>query len=391
MNDVFCPLAWTTLGMNPHGRIRACGRSKPNIANPSLKEISVAEAWNSNYYRKLRLDMLAGRENPNCEVCYTMEKAGGISKRREIHKTVQLTEDEARRLTDEEGKVKIPPRHLDLRVGNICNLKCVHCWTGNSSKWYEDKLLLDKYPNTENLKINNRWISAKGNMWSYIKTHIKDIKYISFLGGEPFASRPQIDLLKWLIETNNTNLFLSYVTNGTLITKKIISQLEQIKKVELSVSLDAIHGRAEFLRGPFSWENLEPTLFDLNRAAFKVYFNWSAYNANICALPETYEYCRKNFPNIEFRLCCFVTSPPHMSIQNLPSPLKKRIQKKLEYLKPKIKNLYYYLYFMDQRDSWRELGGVLYNYLEDLDRARGTDWRKILPEIAELWPEARQV
>ncbi len=371
--------------MNPHGRVRACGRSRPNPENPSLKDISVIEAWNSAYYRKLRLDMLGGRENPNCEVCHTMEKSGGLSKRQEIHKELQLAEGEARRLTDKEGAVKIPPRSLDIRVGNICNLKCIHCWTGNSSKWFEDKLLLDKYPNTAGLKINNRWISAKGHVWSYIKDNIKSIRHLSFLGGEPFASRPQLDLLKWLAETGNTNLFLSYVTNGTLITKEIISHLSQIKKVELSCSLDAIRERAELLRGPFLWKGLEPALELLSRAPFSVFFNWSAYNTSLWTLPETYEYCRKSFPGIKFRLCCFVTSPAHMSIQNLPEPFKQKAEKKLAYLKPKIKSLDYYLRFMSEKNSWGRLGPVLFNYLEDLDRARGTNWRQTLPEIAELF------
>ena len=329
--------------------------------------------------------MLAGRENSNCEACYTVEKTGGKSKRQDILESVNFTEEEARCLTDKDGSVKNPPRHIDIRVGNICNLKCIHCWTGNSTKWYEDKLLLDKYTNTENIKIDNRWISNKGNVWAYIQSHIKDIQYLSFLGGEPFASRTKIQFLDWLIENNHTNLFLSYVTNGVLITKDIIKKLEKIKRVELSVSLDALHERGEFMRYPFSWEKLEKVISNLNQASFKVFFNWSAYNTNIFTLPETYEYCSKKFPNIVFRLCCFVTSPVHMSIQNLPLHFKQKIQEKLEPFKSRLLHLDYYLKFMNQRDIWSEHGQTLYNYLEDLDQARKTNWRQVLPELVELW------
>ncbi len=39
---------------------------------------------------------------------------------------------------------------------------------------------------------------------------------------------------------------------------------------------------------------------------------------------------------------------------------------------------------MVERDYWEELGDTLYEYLEDLDLARQTNWREDLPEIAEL-------
>ena len=385
MNNTFCPLAWTTLGMNPHGRVRACGRSKPNIKNPSLKNMSVEQAWNHNYYKKLRLDMLSGKQNSNCEVCYTMEQAGGTSKRQEILERVRFTEAEARRLTKSDGSINIAPRHIDVRVGNICNLKCIHCWTGNSSKWYEDKLLLDKYTNTANIKMNNRWISDKGDIWAYIKSHVQGIQYLSFLGGEPFASRPKIRFLDWLIENNHTHLFLSYVTNGVLITEDIIKKLEKIKQVELSVSMDALKERAEFMRYPFSWDKLESILCLLNEADFKVYFNWSAYNTNVFTLLETYQYCLQKFPNITFRLCCFVTSPAHMSVQNLPCDFKEKVTNKLKHLK--IPHLKYYLQYMNEKSTWNEYNQTLYNYLEDLDQARKTNWRKVLPEIAGLWKQ----
>ena len=40
---------------------------------------------------------------------------------------------------------------------------------------------------------------------------------------------------------------------------------------------------------------------------------------------------------------------------------------------------------MMDKDLWNEQGDVLYNYLNDLDKARNTNWRNTLPEIAELW------
>ena len=295
MSGTFCSLAWTSLGMNPHGRVKVCGRSQANVKNPSLKKMSIEEAWNSDYYKKIRLDMLEGKKNSNCERYYIQETLGGLSKRMESNLMTEFLEEDARHLTKKNGAVDIAPRHIDLRVGNICNLKCVHCWTGNSSKWYEDSLLLDKYENTQNLKIDNSWISYKGEIWTYIKKHIRQIKLLSFLGGEPFASSSHNWFLHWLIENKHTHLSLKYVTNGTLINNDFIEKLKKFKNVTLGISLDAIGKRIEWLRYPTQWSKLEKNLVDLSSSGLDMYFSWTAYNTNIFTLPETYI---KEFINI---------------------------------------------------------------------------------------------
>ena len=380
--------------MNPHGRIRACGRSRPNPANPSLKNISAEEAWNHEYYRKLRLDMLAGRQNPNCEKCYIEERLGAKSRRHAAHEEQShLTKGLAAKITDSEGRVKIPPSHIDLRVGNICNLKCVHCWTGNSSKWYEDKPLLDKYENTKYLKISNHWVSEKGDIWRHIRENIKSIRRISFLGGEPFAAPAHGRLLDWLIANNHRHLSLGYVSNGTLLTEDVIRKLSKMRQVSLGLSLDGIHKRAEYMRAPFLWSRMEGILLMLNRLLggelqprFRAFFNWTAYSLNIFSLPETYRYCQRLFPRIDFCLGDLVERPRHMSVQNLPARFKQKTAKKLQGLK--IPNIDLYLNYMLEGDLWGECGGTLRAYLNDLDRVRGTDWKKTFPEMAGFWPAA---
>ena len=383
MRDTFCPLAWTSFGMTPLGRVRICGKSRPNFKNPHLNDVSIETAWNSDYYRQVRLDMLSGRQNPNCEKCYTQENLKGQSKRLEENQRFLFSKKEAEKITNSDGSVVIPPRQMDIRVGNICNLKCIHCFPGNSSKWYEDKILLDKYENTKKIKINNRWISDDGEIWTYIKNHIHSIKKLSFLGGEPFASPFHNQFLNWLLDNNHTHLSLRYITNGTLVTKDVIEKLKKFRHINLGVSLDALGERVEFLRFPTHWQKLKTNLMALNQSGFDLFFNWTAYNTNIFTLPETYQYCQEHFPNIYFRLADFVINPSHLSIQNLPDFFKKRIVEKLKTID--IHNVSFYLLFMNQKDLWSSHNQILYNYLEDLDRARGTKWKKVLPEIAELW------
>ena len=383
MKDTFCPLAWTSFGMTPLGRVRVCGRSLSDFRNPHLNDMPIEEAWNSDYYKQMRLDMLTGKQNRNCEKCYIQEHFRGVSKRLEECQRYFFSKKEAERITNKDGSITAPPWHIDVRVGNICNLKCIHCFPGNSSKWYEDQILLNKYENTEEIKHHNGWISETGKVWTYIKENIHSIKKLSFLGGEPFASHPHNQFLKWMIKNNHTHLSLKYITNGTLMTQGLINQLKKFKYVNLGISLDDLGERVEFLRYPIKWRRLKSNLTALNQSGFNLFFNWTAYNTNIFTLPETYNYCQTHFSNIHFRLADFVTKPSHLSIQNLPNGFKKKVTEKLESMN--ISNIGFYINFMNEKSLWDSHNEVLYNYLEDLDQARGTNWKKVLPEIAELW------
>lgn len=375
-----CIHAWSSLGMNPFGRIRACGRSTPDINNPSLKDISIDQAWNSNYYKQLRLDMLAGVQNKNCNKCYLQEQLGGYSKRMQINDIVSFDIEHYRTRTAPDGTTDIKPSRIDIRVGNICNLKCVHCWTGNSSKWYEDKILLDKYENTKNYKIDNKWISEKGAIWQYVRDNCDTIEGLNILGGEPFASKEHNQLIDWLIEHDKLDIDLCYVSNGTLLYPEVIEKLKKFRHVELGISLDDIQGRAEFVRFPTKWNKLEENLKYIDESFNGAYLTWSCYNLNFFHLAETYQYCADNFKNMDFRLGDFVNSPAHMSVQNLPLSFKQQIVDRTK----DIPGVEFFINYMLAGDLWTTHKDTFFNYLDDLDVSRKTDWKTVYPEIANL-------
>lgn len=376
-----CILAWTSLGMSPQGRVRACGKSIPNITNPSLKQVSIESAWNSDYYKNLRLDMLNGVENSNCAKCHLQEKLEGTSKRLQINADTNIDLDYLRSITNTDGSITTSPTQIDIRVGNICNLKCVHCWTGNSSKWYEDKLLLGRYENTENIKFDNTWISDKGSVWQYVKDNIDTIESLNILGGEPFASKQHNELLDWLVDHNKTDVSLFYVTNATLLTPSILRKLREFKHVALGISLDDTFARAEFMRFPNNWETLQSIFQYINHYFDSAYFNWTCHNLNFYQLADTYKYCADNYGNIKFKLGDFVITPAHMSVQNLPESFKDTIKERVK----DVPNVEFYINYMYAENLWSTHSNTLLNYLNDLDTTRKTDWKTTFPEIAKLY------
>ena len=70
-----------------------------------------------------------------------------------------------------------------------------------------------------------------------------------------------------------------------------------------------------------------------------------------------------------------------MSVQNLPSNYKQIIYDKFA----QYSEFRFYAEYMMQDDIWKDNKEILLNYLNDLDQTRKTNWRQILPEIAELY------
>jgi hypothetical protein len=69
-----------------------------------------------------------------------------------------------------------------------------------------------------------------------------------------------------------------------------------------------------------------------------------------------------------------------MSVQNLPIDIKNEIRENVEeYFDEEAKEvLPFYINHMFEKDGWSEKGETFINYLNDLDKARKTNWRKSL-------------
>ena len=122
-----------------------------------------------------------------------------------------------------------------------CNLRCKHCYqNGYSNKNIDFDIL-----NAIFKKLDEAM--AKWNMKCYV----------SLTGGEPFLKPEGLFYLMDLIENSDNFKNIAVLTNGTLMTDKLIEKLKTYKKLsEIQVSLDghdekthdAIRGEGTFLK-----------------------------------------------------------------------------------------------------------------------------------------------
>lgn len=127
------------------------------------------------------------------------------------------------------GKLSFGIRSLTLNVTQICNLKCTYCAAGGDGTYGE--------------AINR--ISVEKTL-PQLKFFLENLKNgssfnISFVGGEPFlypeAMKAIYDYVSLQTADRQITSRFVVVTNGTLITNKVIEMLKTMK-IHITVSLD---------------------------------------------------------------------------------------------------------------------------------------------------------
>ncbi len=378
-----CILPWINYGTGMFGRSRVCGYSNPEaewqkifeengwtwgkeypearLYLDGLQNSSVPEQWNSLYFQSIRKTFLKDEWPENCKRCKKVEELGGTSKR---------MDENDMWWNDEHIKETEYPRHLDVRTGTICNFKCIHCSPAVSSRWSEDIEVHKKY-NKETPVPDDGWITKEKDFWNSLdKVHIK--RY-NFLGGESFYNKRHNEFIKELNESPYAKeIEIAYVSNGSFR----FDNMENFKKVRLRLSVDCVETAGEYFRYGLKWDEWCDNIRSFPEN-FDVSFQWTASNVSMVYLPETFDLLRMEFPHIRFLFENHVDNPPWLSPQNLP----KNIKDALTYGHIHWTKMPFYINLMNEEDLWPKYGETFLNYLEDLDKHRGTDWKTSLKEL----------
>ena len=134
--NTICMLPWISIEASPMGTARPCCLAREDIVDIDLKTQTLEHAYKSTYMQDLRRQFLAGLQPKTCQLCWNEEAAGRDSKR--INSQTRL-----KHLYDQVDWQNLSPDQLwfiDLKLGNICNLKCRICGSWSSSKWAEEEL-----------------------------------------------------------------------------------------------------------------------------------------------------------------------------------------------------------------------------------------------------------
>ena len=267
-HDTFCVLPWVSLEASPIGTVRPCCLADEEIADDAgvkfdLNSADLSAVQNSQYMQRLREEFVKGQRPRTCRKCWNEERAGRTSKR-------MYTLDRLKHIIqDEEWTADAKPlRFLDLKLGNICNLKCRICGSWSSSTFAAEELqYLSRNEDKKNsfhyqMLRRGAWPRENPAFWSEIDRVIDHIHYIEFTGGEPFMIQEHFDLLRRMVDQGiAAQVEVHYNTNGTQWPEQAEEIWRHFKLVEIAFSIDDVGARFEYQRTNADWikvnENLD--------------------------------------------------------------------------------------------------------------------------------------
>jgi MoaA/NifB/PqqE/SkfB family radical SAM enzyme len=279
---MWCPLPWTHLGIKNNGDLRMCSHSQSAGSGPTLlvkdgKTLTVndlhdQDVLNCDTLKQVRLDMLQGRWPEQCRRCESESNIGANSRDKwetDRHRE-SFTKSMAIELTAADGTVTdCNFQDFDLRIGNQCNLRCVMCFPGEASKWYDahaeitglDHFVVD---DTQYDLINSTnafsWSKYKQNIESLIKNSSQLLK-IKFGGGEPLLIKHHRYLLESLIAAGHSGrMELEYSSNVTVFPPDLFVLWQNFKKIRICASVDAVNTANEAIRYHTKWQTVVDNL-----------------------------------------------------------------------------------------------------------------------------------
>jgi MoaA/NifB/PqqE/SkfB family radical SAM enzyme len=375
----FCPLPFLSVEATPMGRTRACCISTENIPNIDLRHNTLSEAFDSAYMQNLRRRFVAGEQPENCVRCWDEEDVGRTSKRMHTldkYKSVSIVPS----ITDPSIQT------LDLKLGNICNLKCRICGSFSSSKWAAEEIAMyDKNQTARDNLANGRWVRESPRFWKDLDNTLKDIRIIEFTGGEPFLINEHFDFLDRIVSQGYAgSIEIHYNTNTTLIPEEGLRLWPHFKRVEIALSIDDTGDRFEYQRYGAVWQdtlaNLEK-FKQLRRESDNILLQvCMTINAlNVYYMDELAEWvARQKFNFVYFNL---LHGAEYFCIKNLNEDAKRLVNERYRnYTGPypdEIKNI---LNFMNHREG--SDCSKLISVLKSSDEQRGQRFSDAHPEMA---------
>jgi len=266
-HDKFCVLPWISLEASPIGTVRPCCLADDELVDDSGEKFSLLTAdfkdiQNSKSMQSLREQFLAGRKPQTCRKCWNEERAGRTSKR--MHTLDRLKHS----ITDTEWTLDAKPlMFLDLKLGNICNLKCRICGSWSSSQFAAEELRFTRKEEDQKTTFHYQmlkagaWPKENTQFWSEIDSVLTDIRYIEFTGGEPFMIREHFQMLQGIVDKGIAHqVEIHYNTNGTQYPEEAQEIWKHFKTVEIAVSIDDLGNRFEYQRSNAVWADVEQNI-----------------------------------------------------------------------------------------------------------------------------------
>lgn len=397
--NTFCVLPWIHLHTTPAGSVAPCciAESCSTDGMGKIENYNLTELVNSDPMKQLRLDMLDGIRNIECNKCYSQEDSGIESFRQTMTSQYIDSIDELINNTNRDtGEINdFKMRYFDMRFSNICNFKCRTCSQDYSSQWEQENSRHESFF-TPVPKFNNTEL---------LEDIVSQVKYMDsayFAGGEPLIMEEHYVLLEEMIKQGRTDIKLKYNTNLSNIKFKNRDLLGLWKHfeqdIEVFASVDHVKERAEYIRSGTDWAVVEQNLHSI-RSMNKVdlRFNTVLSVFNYLTLDSFYQYLIDNnlyAPSSNHYMLFCTPVPLHYAAHILPTNLKDQgsiaVSNICQYMRDvgfsegHITHISSVPNWVESTNTWVDQREHFIKEVNRLDRIRNEQFINVFPELRSL-------
>jgi MoaA/NifB/PqqE/SkfB family radical SAM enzyme len=385
MADNFCVMPFIHSFVTPNIISPCCAYTKKIQLN------SKTQYWSSEQLKNIQQNMLDNVRDTGCNICWEKEDRGYSSLRQHSNQIYATHIDQIKQNHRQDN-----PFYLDLRLGNLCNLKCRMCTSEWSSQIAGE--ILDN-PNEEWVDTpKQKIIELDNDTWQLLDQWIPYVRRVFMTGGEPTIIKRNLDYINKIIASGHSaNVELIFTTNATNINQNFIDIGKNFKSVSYNVSIDAVGELANYIRYPSNWQTIYNNLKNIPSG---VSLNTTIQWLNMTRLNEIFDFietCGISFGGIWFQL---VTHPKYLDPIYAPKFMKEKcIADITAFLESEFLNQEKYnnILYGELKQSLQQVKAFLttnlnnVNHTEEflkrmeiLDRLRGQKLFTVLPELKQI-------
>jgi len=423
-SKTFCVYPWMHQMATPTGKVNFCCISHTTyVVNEDKKPFDLAKdsfrsAWNSEYMQKIRQKMLSGEKVTGCETCYNQESIGKKSYRQQHNeewskKLGPALEARITQSVQSNYTVGAPPVYLDLRLGNLCNLKCRMCNPHNSimieKEWTDLDAQTDGHYSSFWKKYDEHnghiepWYESD-NFWSDVESYIPHLQKVYLTGGEPTLIEGNYRFLQTCIDKGFAkNIELFFNINFTHVSDKFLNLLREFKWVSINASIDGFNEINEYIRGNSRWNITNKNIHKLLSAKSRnisLGFSPVIQIYNILNISDLFDYIEslvQTYGHYMLVDLLFCYHPDFLGHSYLPRPIKDSAIERIElwkkrsklihsdhhqsfFIKNGVESLLTSLKDVNFKEEPSKLHDFIY-YTKTLDKQRNQSFEKTLPEL----------
>jgi MoaA/NifB/PqqE/SkfB family radical SAM enzyme len=322
----------------PTGEMRPCCIADSFETPINLRKTKLEDAWNSEQMKALRKDMMEGKRNSACDVCYKKEDRGEESPRHQFNKLHKWLDTPNPK---EDYSIDFKVQTADIRFSNLCNFQCRMCNHNFSSNWYD----LTNKTIPHSMEGVDKVLKVSDTIVDDFIPQIPNLKSIYFAGGEPLIMPEHFRFLKEMQKLKKDDekipISIHYNTNLSVITydeNELIDIWKDFQRVFLSISCDGINDIGEYQRVGFDTKKFllnlkkireisKPALVSDTKNGIHYNFQYTTTIFNVMHIFEFLDFMLDNgfitkSSHIDFYYTWY---PSWISLNNIPTEEKDQI------------------------------------------------------------------